>query len=216
MTAAKIFQPARNQSLISGLILVGITALLLFLARQTDATSSISQVFIIISGMTTVAALSALSQSWQTGSSEGWSQISFNQDFASRSIAEGLANVTINVKAEEVTPSQVLPWDLNLSQYVGLDNSFALAKLRIELERELRRIAYQNKIDISARPVGAIPLARELASKDLLPLPWLEVIKEIAIICNKAVHGLEVSDETTLSVVITGGQLLEQLRLIDF
>ena len=103
------------------------------------------------------------------------------------------------------------PWDLSLGQLVGSDNSLALAKLRMELERELRHIAYNHQTDISSRPLGVTGMAEELVSRKILPATWLGALKEITHVCNQAVHGTEVPDEIAASVVRVGGQLLEQL-----
>ena len=106
------------------------------------------------------------------------------------------------------------PWDLSLGQLVGSDNSLALAKLRMELERELRHIAYNNQTDISSRPLGVTGIAQELVSRKILPPTWLGALKEITYVCNRAVHGTEVPDDIAASVVRVGGQLLEQLRSV--
>ena len=97
---------------------------------------------------------------------------------------------------------------------VGLDNLLALAKLRMELERELRHIAYNNQIDISSRPLGVTGIAQELLSRKILPATWLGALKEITSVCNQAVHGMEIPDDIAISVVRVGGQLLEQLRFV--
>jgi hypothetical protein len=106
------------------------------------------------------------------------------------------------------------PWDLSAGQLVGVDNALALARLRMDVERELRRIAGEAQIDLSIRPVGITGLARELVSKQVLPAALLGTLQEITGICNKAIHGTEVSDETAAAVVRVGAQLLEGLYFL--
>jgi hypothetical protein len=129
----------------------------------------------------------------------------FNEVLITETIAHSLPQPT---KAR----IKVDPWDLSLGQLVGADNSLALAKLRLEIERELRRIAYNDNINVGTRPVGAMALARELASKKVLPPELLNVLQQIIPIANEAVHGGEISDQEAASVVRAGGQLLEALR----
>jgi hypothetical protein len=102
-------------------------------------------------------------------------------------------------------------WEITSAQLLGVDNSLALAKLRIELERQLRRIAYEADIDVGTRPVGLVSLMRELAIRSILPEDVERPMQEVARACNEAVHGATVSDETAAGLVRTGGLLLEYL-----
>ena len=188
-----------------------LTAGLLFLVAQDRMTTEVNQVLVLISGMTTIAALTAFQQSVENSASPSLADVSFNEVLVSRSLSEGFtAHDTSPVEDEEVAE----PWDLSLGQLVGSDNSLALAKLRMELEQELRRIAYNNQTDIGSRPLGVTGIAQELVSREILPSTWLGPLKEITYICNRAVHGTEVPDDIAASVVRVGGQLLEQLRSV--
>jgi hypothetical protein len=70
-------------------------------------------------------------------------------------------------------------------QLIGADNALALARLRMDIERELRRIALETQIDLSLRPVGIKALARELVSKEVLPVtlmdPWRKWRKSVTL-----------------------------------
>lgn len=198
-------------SLVVGSFLALLTAGLLFLAAQDGIVSEIDQVLMLIAGMTTVAALTAFQQSVENKPSPSSFHISFNEISVSQSLSEGYTipdpSTVEREKAEE-------PWDLSLGQLVGSDNSLALAILRMELERELRRIAYDNQTDIGSRPLGVTRIAQELVSREILPPTWLGALKEITYVCNQAVHGTEIPDHIAASVVRVGGQLLEQLRFV--
>ena len=198
-------------SLAVGGFLALLTTALLFLVAQDRITPEVNQILMLIAGMTTVAALTAFQQSVENSSSPPFVHVSFNEVLASQSLSEGFTTPNpASVEGEKVTE----PWDLSLGQLVGLDNSLALAKLRMELEQELRHIAYNNQTDISSRPLGITGIAQELASREILPPAWLGALKEITHVCNQAVHGTEIPDDTTASVVRVGGQLLEQLRSV--
>ena len=198
-------------SLAVGGFLSLLTAGLLFLAAQNGIVSEIDQVLMLIAGMTTVAALTAFQQSVENRPSPSSFHISFNEISVSQSLSGGHTIPDSSaVDGEKVAE----PWDLSLGQLVGSDNSLALAKLRMELERELRHIAYNHQTDISSRPLGVTGIARELVSREILPPTWLSALKEITYVCNRAVHGTEVPDDIAASVVRVGGQLLEQLRFV--
>lgn len=214
MRIIKGSQATEFHSLIIGVLLASVTAYLLFTTGKTGALSGIEQALVIIAGMTAVSALSAFEQFMTSRTASLATDLSFNEAVVSRSIEAFEENSTITVEAEISRPTP-LPWDLSLGQLVGADNSLALAKLRIDIERELRRIAYDNQIDVGTRPLGVLSLARELIAKEVLPAAWLETLREITSVCNQAIHGAEVPNDMAASVVRVGGQLLERLRLVS-
>ncbi|MBD2305966.1 hypothetical protein H6G17_10625 [Chroococcidiopsis sp. FACHB-1243] len=214
-----ISKPAQTEgfrSIIAGLILASVTAYLLIVVGKNETISGTDQVLIIISGMTTVAALSAFDRFIERNqkTSSPVDEILFDEVLISKGFIEIATSESRSAQKDEVSVPQSLPWDLSLNQLVGVDNSLALAQLRIEIERQLRRIAYEHKIDISIRPIGIVGLAQELVYREYIPAAWLEVLREINTVCSRAIHGLEISDEQANSVLRVGGQMLEQLRLV--
>ena len=199
-------------SIVVGSFLALLTGALLFLAAQDGTAPEIDQVLILIAGMTTVATLTAFQQSAENSTPPSFVHTSFNEVLVSQSLSEGfIAPDPSSVDQEKIAE----PWDLSLGQLLGLDNSLALAKLRMELERELRHIAYNNQTDVSSRPLGITRIAQELVSRKILPPTWLGHLKEITHVCNHAIHGeTEVPDDIAASVVSVGSQLLEQLRSV--
>lgn len=215
MRTIRVSQATEFRSLIVGVLLASVTAYLLFITGKTGALSGIEQALVIIAGMTAVSALSAFEQFTISRTASLVTDLSFNEAVISRSIEAFEENSTITVGAEEISRPTPLPWDLSLGQLVRADSSLALAKLRIDIERELRRIAYDNQIDVGTRPLGVLSLAKELIAKEVLPAAWLETLREITSVCNWAIHGAEVPDDMAASVVRVGGQLLERLRLVS-
>ena len=198
-------------SLAVGGFLALLTTGLLFLVAQDKVVPEVNQVLMIIAGMTTIAALTAFQQSVENSTASSFVHISFNEVSVRQSLSKGLTTPDPSpVDGEKVAE----PWDLSIDNLVGSDNSLALAKLRMELEQELRRIAYNNQTDISSSPLGVTRIAQELVSREILPATWLGALKEITYVCNHAVHGTEVPDDITDSVVRVGGQLLERLRSV--
>lgn len=204
-----------------GAIFLGlVTVLLLYLVAQERFGFEFAQVLIVVAGMTTFAALTLFlrsvefRQSVERTTSASPSYVSFNEVVVSQSISEAPIPYDV-VSTDGGSASE--PWDLTIQQFIGLDNSLALAKLRIDLERELRRIAHDNdnETDTYSRLLGVNGMAQELVSRDLLPAIWLGALKEITSVCNRAVHGSEISNDVTVSVARAGGQLLARLRSVN-
>jgi hypothetical protein len=209
----KIPSPLGN--LLSGVLLALLTAVLLIMTGRDESLSGISQVIMVMSGMTAMAALTAfqrlVARDWEYSNFH----ITFNEMFLSSAISEGLPKIQGTIsRADHKAPNNLLPWDLTAGQLIGADNALALTRLRMDIERELRRIALETQIDLSLRPVGIKALARELVSKEALPVTLMEPLEEVAKICNIAIHGAKVADVIAAAVVRVGGQLLEQLRLL--
>lgn len=202
-------------NLIVGMLLALLTAALLVLVNSAEVISGVTQVVMIISGMTAMGALTAFQRFTESDRAGPLVSNTFNETFLSRSIAEGLPGLeTAPSDAERRQPISLPPWDLTAGQLVGTDNALALARLRMDMERELRRIAHEAQLDLSTRPVGIPGLARELVSKEVLPVTFLGALQEITTVCNRGIHGEEVPDDVAAAVVRVGGQLLERLRLL--
>ena len=207
----KIDRPLGN--LMIGIILALLTATLLLAVQRAEALTGVTQVLMIVSGMTAMAALAAIQRFVEQDRGGPFIHITFNETFLSRSIAQGLPQVEgSSTEKVQKQPTHLPPWDLSAGQLVGADNALALARLRMDIERELRRLAYEVQIDLSARPVGVVGLAHELVDKQALPATLLEALQQIVNVCHKGIHGDEVSDEVTAAVVRVGGQLLERLQ----
>jgi hypothetical protein len=202
MTTHNRFLPSAmlggDRNLIPGIIFLALTTLLLFLS-QSGLSPGLSQILIVISGMTTVATLSALAQYAQETLFRK-PQASFNLSLVRQSLAVG-------PQAEVIHHNRVL------NQTIGVDNSLALAHLRLELEKQLRLLNADDLEEMAA--IADVAIADVLVNQKILPSPWLVAIKELVFISNQAIHGAEISDNTATSVVSVGEQLIEQLRLIQ-
>ena len=202
---------------LASVFLALVTVVLFYLVAQDRTGSELGQILTIVAGMTTLATLTVLLQIVDVRqpvgalASQPLSYVSFNELIVSQSISEGRVSYDVDYTDRKLISE---PWDLSVEQFIGLDNSLALAKLRMDLERELRRIAYDNDADITSRPIGVTRIARELVAREILPVTWLDALQKITSVCNVAVHGTEVSDDITISVAKVGGQLLERLRVL--
>jgi hypothetical protein len=103
----------------------------------------------------------------------------------------------------EVTPENLL----------GQDNSLALAKLRIDIERELKRVASSAGLDEGIGYLGIRRLANELVERQVLAPGAVVVLDNILSVANQAVHGKEVSTDTAAAIIRLGVQLIGILRI---
>jgi hypothetical protein len=89
----------------------------------------------------------------------------------------------------------------------------ALAKLRIELERTLRRLHGRTSQSASSpRNVSLGRIIQDLAAHQALPQDLAASIRNVVAICNRAIHGEEIRSQDALAVAETGGELLEGLE----
>ncbi len=200
-------------SLIVAVLLALATAGLLFLVDRMGVFSGLVQVLMIVAGMTAIAAFTGVQRFVESRRPTPLITITFNEALVREGVSEGVeAFEGAPEEEEEVRKSPISPWDLSAAQLVGADNALALAALRMDIERELRRIAYENEIDVRTRPLGIVGLADELVSREILPAAWRGSLREITTVCNKGVHGFEVPDHIAASVVRVGAQILDRLR----
>jgi hypothetical protein len=205
--------PGPMGNLISGVLLSLLTAGFLIVTQQDEGLSGVNQIIMVMAGMTAMAALTAFQRLVERDRRNSTTHITFNEVLLSKAISEGLPKLEGTMsKVEREAPSSLTPWELTAGQLVGADNALALARLRMDIERELRRIALDTQIDLSLRPFGITALARELVSKEVLPETFMRPLEEVGKICNMAIHGGKVADDIAAGVVRVGGQLLEQLR----
>lgn len=93
------------------------------------------------------------------------------------------------------------------------DPVLALAKLRIELERTLRRLHGRTSQSASSpRNVSLGRIIQDLAAHRALPQDLAASIRDVVAICNRAIHGGEIRSQDALAVAETGGELLEGLE----
>jgi hypothetical protein len=103
------------------------------------------------------------------------------------------------------------PWDLETRALLGRDKSLALAKLRLDIERQLRVLAFRSGDEAPSRPAGVTQLAESLVRKGALPVETLPPLQQILSVCNLALHGNDISDALADAVVSVGEDLLSRL-----
>jgi hypothetical protein len=95
------------------------------------------------------------------------------------------------------------------------DPVLALAKLRIELERTLRRLHARTRQPASSPGNASLTkIIRDLAAHGVLPQSLAASIHDVVVICNRAIHGEDIRSQDALVVAETGGELLEGLEQV--
>lgn len=93
---------------------------------------------------------------------------------------------------------------------VERDPVLALAKLRINLESALRRVAEFHDFP-SSRPASALALAQYLARLEIIDKDTFSALRGVLQVANKAVHGAEITREDAARVIESGVVLLRHV-----
>jgi hypothetical protein len=93
------------------------------------------------------------------------------------------------------------------------DPNLALAGLRIELERRLRKIAERHGVAGNSRGIG--PLLRDLQERNLLSSEQSSILADLLPSLNAAVHGASVDPRASAWAVEVGPRLIAGLDLND-
>jgi hypothetical protein len=193
---------------------VGLLAVL-----ASERLSRFEPILVILTGMTAFAAIMTLievaGRQERSRTLAPPDEVWFNEDMLSASVYESVK--TLEEARDDTLVSQghvgwTPQWELTAGDLVAVDNALALAKLRMDLEQQLRQLAYFNDIDVRLRPIGVLGLAEELMRKEVLPIELRGALRDVVSVCNQAIHGGNVQDDVAASVVRVGGQLLEAIQ----
>jgi len=96
-------------------------------------------------------------------------------------------------------------------QLAVTDPVLSLAKLRIELERILRRLHGSVSQTPSPKNPSLSWIIRDLTAREMVPSELAASIRDVLSICNRAIHGEEIRPQDAVSVVDSVGELLDAL-----
>jgi hypothetical protein len=194
----------------TSLLLACLTALLL-LSTQLHAienSTSLTAVLYTLAGMAAMlAVMLAILDRIRTG------PIVAYVSFDARRVQESVSSLPVIEGQYRAIPEPGEPWDLDPRSLLLQDKHLALAKLRMELEQELRRIAFRMEINVPGHYTSSL-IAKTLVAKSVLPSSVIPGLTEVVKACNQAVHGFDVPHSTAVEVVEIGTDLLNRLRLI--
>jgi hypothetical protein len=183
-----------------------LSGLLLFLASRSDQMAPITNLLIVVSGMAIFSAFSAFQRFLESrDDTPPVIHISFNETLLKNVLAEERMKPTVTEP----------PWEISSAQLVGVDNALAAAKLRMELESELRRIAFEHGLKFERRLFSLNQLIDQLAERAVLSPLVQAALRDIIPICTRAIHGESLANEDAVRVVRVGNQLLDVLRSIE-
>lgn len=189
--------------LVMACIFVGIAAALLGLVALRQIAQELLGILMIVSGATFFSGLSLLLSFSRQPRSAPLIQITFNH----RQLREELEHV-IDAEFREIEPQGVAPWEPTAEKLMSEDSSLALAKVRIDIEREIRRLALETD---TMRWDQRFDMHRTLATleaRKVLPSAAIAAIRDIIPICNRALHGEEIDATTARKVTDIAGEVM--------
>lgn len=164
----------------------------------------------VVVGMLTMVCISVFFRYLENHQRPTADQISFDESkariFLSNVTAADYEYMTLKsasyVDLPEISSSELLEQDPNL----------ALAKLRIDIERELRKFVIDRELVISTQRVSVNTLLSLLAKQGFIGPAFLYSLENVLSVCNEAIHGGSVTQEVARSVLSVGQDLLKVLR----
>lgn len=123
-------------------------------------------------------------------------------------IKSDVESINLQPAEEESRPEIYIATDA-IRELAVSDPVIALAKIRIELEKVLGRLARVTSIDIKKAPLGK--LVNILINHEVISQQVGKSLSEVISICNRAIHGEYISEENTNTIVEIGIELIEDL-----
>ena len=97
----------------------------------------------------------------------------------------------------------------SIKELAKSDSVIALAKIRIELEKVLGRLAKLTSIEVKSYALGS--LVNKLSNQEIITPEIGKALREVIGICNRAIHGESISNEGAETIIELGVELLEDL-----
>ena len=196
---------ASRSSLLIATLFLAFAAAVLYIVQISTVASGILQLLILVAGTLVAGSVTAFQKFL-----EGNLKVA-RENFRVGEIA--IRELRASAKQPRENPQlQRAPWDITSAQLLSTDKSLALAKIRIELEKQLRRIAAEAGIDITTRPVGLTTILRELVNREILSRELEIPVLQVSRVCNQAIHGAVVPDNVAARTVSLGSEIWEYLQ----
>lgn len=189
--------------------LMGIVAMILALVSLAGLDQGVGQVAFLIVGVLIMSALATFKQSVLAGRREP-ARISFDTPGVRRLVDAAMpaerrtGDRTVVRSSDELEPT---PEDL-----LGEDPALALAKLRIDIERELRRI--ERKRGRRDRQTRISDRLRRLQRLGILDPKLAAAVRDILPACNEAIHGGMIDEQTARAILEIGEDVVALLAAV--
>lgn len=191
---------------------VAAVALLLLAASRAQLANEITNVIMLLVGVVVMAAISIVHRLIEQQSSGSIVQINFNEARTKEALREVIDAEFVD--AREDSQHDGAPWEPTSESLMALDPSLALAKLRIDLERELRRLAFEYKLDTDPKRMSIGRLLNLLLKEKLLAPQAISALNDILPPMNEAVHGGQIDQSVASAVLAVGTDILALLRTV--
>jgi hypothetical protein len=189
----------------AGLLLLVLSSALLILLYHFQANTQFAAVLALLLGFSAVSAVRLL----QPRPSNEPRRIIFNEN----ALLAQLSVVISNVMPNTIREHRQLSWDIQAHDLVGRDNALALAKVRLDLERELLRLIDETNTP-SPSTASIRSYARSLVDAHVVPPGMLSALLEVSHSASAAIHGETLSTDVVIGVVRVGEELVEILRAL--
>lgn len=188
---------------------------ILVLVAYFGFSGPVSQVAVMLAGATAMASLVSLSTYLtQVRPYRKMATMKFNEPFVKVTISHLLSVPENEVnRTKRELQKENMPWDLTPSYLLNVDTPLALARLRMDIEAELRKLAFRAGLEVHDHPSNWLSISRTLADQGVIPSQLLDILRDIMTVCNAAIHGQDVSKKDAAAVVRTGEELLSRLRV---
>lgn len=201
----------RKYFLLSTFFIVLVVAGLTIVALR-DMIPAIANILMLLVGLFAMASISAFHRIIEISKDRPVVNITFNEQIVSSQLDTAAERVKPESIDAKIIQTYQEPWEVQAEDLLGQDNSLALAKLRIDIEKELRQLANIAGIESSLSRYGLRNLAQELNKREILDRSLLSAIDDILPAVNQAIHGKEVSTDVAASILRLGNKLLNLLR----
>lgn len=121
---------------------------------------------------------------------------------------EAEKNTELKEPNVEVRP-EIYTTTESIRDLASYDPVIALAKVRIELEKVLNRLVRIAGIEVKSPALGM--LIRTLSNHEIISPSVGKSLTEVIAICNRAIHGETISEDSANTIVSLGIDLLEDL-----
>lgn len=201
----------KRSTLLAFLLLAAVTAvtLLLVAAVKVKVAHEILNVMMILIGAISMAGISIAQRLIDQPFGGQIVRLNFNENLTKEAL-QGVIDAEV-VETREKTDA---PWEPTSESLMALDPSLALAMLRIDLERELRRLAFEYELDADPKRVSISRLLDLLFKEKLLAPQVISAIHNILPPMNDAVHGGQIDQSVANTVLEVGKDILKLLRTV--
>jgi hypothetical protein len=152
------------------------------------------QVFMIIAGATFFGSLKLIFVAFVPQGLPRYAVTDFNEAKHRRDLGHVIEAEFYEVPKQE-------PWEPTPDQLLRTDPALALAAMRIDLERQLRRIGVFYQIVRPDQRFDIVGVLLELQRREIVPDAVANAVRDLLPVANAAVHGREVDRETAEQVL---------------